>query len=96
MAQDWPWQTTPGKMASFCEVRRGRPSTLKPGEWATESGVQLFVMLSGSPREKVEGKQEQAEGTSGSGRTLRIALAGPEGTSASKNLGGGVFLLHPV
>lgn len=54
------------------------------------------MMFSGSPREKVEGKQEQAEGTSGSGRTLRIALAGPEGTSASKNLGGGVFLLHPV
>lgn len=53
-------------------------------------------MISGSPREKVEGKQEQAEGTSGSGRALRIALAGPEGTSASKNLGGGVFLLHPV
>lgn len=45
-------------------------------------------MFSGSPREKVEGKQEQAEGTSGSGRALRIALAGPEGTSASKNLGG--------
>lgn len=47
-------------------------------------------MFSGSPREKVEGKQEQAEGTSGSGRALRIALPGPEGTSASKNLGGGV------
>lgn len=44
-------------------------------------------MFSGPPREKVEGKQEQAEGTSGSGRALRIALAGPEGTSASKNLG---------
>lgn len=49
-------------------------------------------MFSGSPREKVEGKQEQADGTSGSGRALRIALAGPEGTPTSKKWR--VFILH--
>lgn len=46
-----------------------------------------FCDVSGSPWEKVEGKQEQAEGTLGNGRALRIALAGPEGTPASKKWG---------